>query len=436
MTATAAFGVCEVLMMRVGTPERYGLIARWAHVLILILIASFVWFVRMYLDAGRPWLAWTAIGTRAFASLVLNFLSPVNLNYTAIARLRSVPLLGEWVSIPEGVLNPWDRAAQLGNAIFFVYLVDATVTVWRRGERRRALMVGGSMILFVAVAATHAALLHAGMVRSPYIVCFSSLGIMLAMGYELSLDVLRARELAIQLRASEAELRESEQRMSLAAKAASLGMWAWDIARDEIWLSPTAHAFPGPGKPEQISFARYLSAVHPDDRDRFRESVERSRDEGIDFEREYRVVWPDGEVRWIASQGAVERDAAGTALRMRGVSMDITPRKAAEAELLRQREQLAHLSRVTMVSELSGSLAHELNQPLTARPLDEPIQRPGTQAVKEQGHPEQERYDHQAPPAFHGTDDRLPRLVRREGPESPGETGNALFRARVVLEVG
>jgi two-component system, LuxR family, sensor kinase FixL len=364
--ATALVAVAELLLMRETSPEHFGIVLRWAHLAFLALFVSLVGFVRLYLDAGRPWLAWAAIGTRAFATLVLNFLSPVNLNYTAIPRLLAIPFLGEKVSVADGVENPWVRVGELSNVLFLAFLVEAAVTVWRRGDRRRAVMVCGGMILFISVTATHVALIHAGLIRSPYIVSFSYLGILLAMAYELGSDVLSARDLARRLQASEVELRESEERMSLAAKAASIAHWVWDVAADDIWMTEAGRALRGFGRSEPITFARVLDSVHPDDRDGLRRAVEEALGGGSDLFHEYRLVQLDGQERWNSVRGAIERDVAGTPVRLRGVSIDITPRKLAEQELLQQREELAHLSRVTMMGELSGSLAHELNQPLTA----------------------------------------------------------------------
>ena len=71
-------------------------------------------------------------------------------------------------------------------------------------------------------------------------------------------------------------------------------------------------------------------------------------------------------MRWIAGRGHVEFNGDGQPVRMRGASVDITKRKQAELEAARHRNELAHLSRVTMLGELSGSLAHELNLPLSA----------------------------------------------------------------------
>ena len=81
---------------------------------------------------------------------------------------------------------------------------------------------------------------------------------------------------------------------------------------------------------------------------------------------EYRIHAGDGRVRWISSHGRPRYAAGGEPDRLTGASIDVTERKASEAEVLLQRDELAHLSRVTMLGELSGSLAHELNQPLTA----------------------------------------------------------------------
>jgi two-component system, LuxR family, sensor kinase FixL len=85
-----------------------------------------------------------------------------------------------------------------------------------------------------------------------------------------------------------------------------------------------------------------------------------------EYESEHRVLLPGRTVRWIAARGRVEFNGAGKPVLMRGISLDITARKQAELEVQQQRSELAHLSRVTMLGELSGSLAHELNQPLTA----------------------------------------------------------------------
>jgi C4-dicarboxylate-specific signal transduction histidine kinase len=117
---------------------------------------------------------------------------------------------------------------------------------------------------------------------------------------------------------------------------------------------------------EKLDFDRFRSRLHPDDRESVLKAVDSSLGTGAEYQSEYRVVLPDGQVRWIAGRGHVEFGGDGQPVRMRGASVDITERKLAELEAARHRNEMAHLSRVTTVGELSGSLAHELNRPLGA----------------------------------------------------------------------
>jgi two-component system sensor kinase FixL len=157
-------------------------------------------------------------------------------------------------------------------------------------------------------------------------------------------------------RQAERSVRENETRMTLAANAAELNFWEWNLVADEIWFQ---------GK-ERIDFKQFLQMLHPDDREPLSHAVAKSMNGGGDFTSEYRVLLPVGSVVWMAGFGRVEFNAACRPVFMRGVSVEITHRKQAEMELQRQREELAHLSRVTMLGELSSSLAHELSQPLGA----------------------------------------------------------------------
>jgi C4-dicarboxylate-specific signal transduction histidine kinase len=84
------------------------------------------------------------------------------------------------------------------------------------------------------------------------------------------------------------------------------------------------------------------------------------------YQTEYRVHLPDGALRWIGSHGRIECGSDGKARLARGVLIDITQRKLTELEVLHKQKEVMHLSRVAMLGELSGALAHELNQPLTA----------------------------------------------------------------------
>jgi C4-dicarboxylate-specific signal transduction histidine kinase len=145
-----------------------------------------------------------------------------------------------------------------------------------------------------------------------------------------------------------------------------LGLWKWDIVHDEIWSTDKGRSLFGIAKTERISFDRFLDSLYPEDREPVRLAVDKSLAGGDNYEGEYRVVLPDQQIRWVATRSRIEFSNRGLPLRMCGVSADITRRKQAELDLQKQRNELAHLSRMTMLGELSGTLAHELNQPLAA----------------------------------------------------------------------
>ncbi|PYK59767.1 MAG: hypothetical protein DME43_07895, partial [Verrucomicrobia bacterium] len=264
----------ELASMGAETTAQYGLLVRWAHLPVWMVIVSIVWFVRLYLRAGRPWLAWSICGLRTLA-LVLNFLFTPNLNFRKITSLRHLQWWGgETVSAPVGVPNPWTLVGQLSLLLLLIFFVDATITVWRRGDRRRALIVGGSAIFFITLAFGQSALVIWGVIESPFFVSFPYLGIIAAMGYELSYDLLRAVQLAQRFQASEAALRESEARINLAANAANFGLWLWNIRDDKLSVTEKWRKLFGFTESEPMSFARLLQVVHPEDRERIKQLVQ------------------------------------------------------------------------------------------------------------------------------------------------------------------
>ena len=166
-------------------------------------------------------------------------------------------------------------------------------------------------------------------------------------------------------RRSKEALRVSEERMSLAAESAQLALWDWDATTDRVWMTEEGRKFFGFELGEPLHYADLARRVHPDDSAVRATAIQHALATGGSYEVEYRVILPDGSVRWIAARGRSPSPDAGDAPpRVLGVSMDITRQKQARIEAQLQREELAHLSRVASLSTLSGSLAHELGQPL------------------------------------------------------------------------
>ena len=199
--AVAVFAVLELAMMRAETPEQWGIAVRWVHVPAWVTIASLVIFVRLYLRAGRRWLAWAVIGMRTL-SLILNFIFAPNINFREITALRHISFIGERVSVvAAGVPNPWMLVAQLSLLLLAIFVTDATITVWRRGNRRQALVVGGSILLFTIAGTVEGITITWGIIAMPLTASLFYQGIVVAMSFELGHDVLRIqRDLAERLR--------------------------------------------------------------------------------------------------------------------------------------------------------------------------------------------------------------------------------------------
>ena len=366
--AVAVITGMEFMGMRTTGTDQMASLLRWVHLPLLIIYVAIVFYMRFYFNAGRLWLALTVCGLRALALLVcittgqcLFFREITNLKYMTIFG-------GETIAIPQGMLNPFYIIGPLGMVALVVYLMDAAISLWRRGTdtSRRAVIFSSTISFFVLATAIQAALINAGIINSPYFFSLSFMPTLFAMSFELSYSVLRSAKLAHQLQINEVQLRESKQSMDLAMSAAELGLWKWDIVHDEIWSTDKGRAMFGIAKTERINFDRFLDSLYEDDRDPIRLAVDKSLAGGDNFEGEYRVVLPDQQIRWFATRSRIEFSNHGCPLRMFGVSADITRRKQAELDLQKQRNELIHLSRITMLGELSGTLAHELNQPLAA----------------------------------------------------------------------
>jgi PAS domain S-box-containing protein len=131
-------------------------------------------------------------------------------------------------------------------------------------------------------------------------------------------------------RRAERSLRESDERMKLAAEAGHLGMWDWDFASNKVWVDGGARERIAWDDESASDYSRFLRTVHPDDRDGVAQAVAKAITGDGNYEHVHRRMLADGQVRWVAARGRVEFDANHKAVRMRGVGMDITARKEAE----------------------------------------------------------------------------------------------------------
>ncbi len=165
---------------------------------------------------------------------------------------------------------------------------------------------------------------------------------------------------------AERALRERDERISLAAESANLALWTIDFERHESWMSDQGRAIFGLAPNERLTRDLFLERVHPEDREAVHTAIEEARAGSESFEIEYRLLRPDGDTRWLIARGRYLHTASGEAGELIGVAIDVTAQMKANLELRLQRLEVARMSRVALMGELTASLAHELNQPLTA----------------------------------------------------------------------
>ncbi len=167
-------------------------------------------------------------------------------------------------------------------------------------------------------------------------------------------------------RNAERSTRESEARMASAAASANIGLWHYDIAADVFWGSAACRALFGMRKDGALARDDFLAAIHPDDRLEVTHAFRTALHAGQSIAIEFRVGAAGAEPRWLLVRGQGEGDELDQPVRVSGVFLDVTLQRKAEADAELQRRELAHLTRVSMLGELSGTIAHELHQPLTA----------------------------------------------------------------------
>jgi len=179
--------------------------------------------------------------------------------------------------------------------------------------------------------------------------------------------------IAIERKRTDEQLQRSEAYLAEAQRLSHTGSWAFNARKAVYWSEENFRIWgfdPQHGLPDRETV---LQRVHPEDRGRVLEYVQKAFRERTDYAVEFRIVLPEGTVKHIHGLGHPVFSASGELVEVVGTQLDVTERKYAEEERERLRQaqaELAHINRVTTMGELTASLAHEVNQPIAAAVTD------------------------------------------------------------------
>jgi PAS domain S-box-containing protein len=170
---------------------------------------------------------------------------------------------------------------------------------------------------------------------------------------------------------AEGALRRSEAYLAEAQRLTHTGSWAYNIDTKDLVHSSEEHSRLFGFAPERgvPSFEELIQRIHPEDRAPAMQEFETPSPGGTDFDAHFRIVHPDGAIKYVYGTGHPVFNESGDLVEFFGTVIDITERKRAEEERERLRQaqaDLAHVNRVTTMGELTASLAHEVNQPIAA----------------------------------------------------------------------
>jgi PAS domain S-box-containing protein len=320
------FSWFELGMLHASTPEEYLSYVWWAFFPGSIGLVSFAWFAYLNLHGSKS--LFVTYSALRMLGILLHLIMANGINFRQVTSVVGRTILGETLSYPIAVPNPWMVLPQLSHVLLIVFFLDASVRCWRHGERRQAVTFGTATILFGMTVLGFALRVWWGLVPVPIIASFAVLFIVAAVLYELNYDMHRTAMLAEKLAERDAQLTDTLDQLQLSAAAANVGMWTRKIGSETIWVSEKAGELWGTPSGEQFTREDFFQQIHPDDRVSLVSLIRELEEGKTEFQIEYRMLSKDGNVRWIHSRGKVE--PVNEARVIRGAIVDITKLKIAE----------------------------------------------------------------------------------------------------------
>ena len=332
---SASFGIDELLFSDpnpIGTthPGRMA----WQTALVFVLLALGVPLMRYESHRGRRPAQWLAVAALIFPTQAL-------MGYV-LGRMTILGLgpKGPYMAAPTAIAFACAALALLLHEPNRYWMSLLTARTPGSAVCRRLLVASVFLPVILGLMALHVA---GGAEKSPEysvatIAWLTTLVFVALVGETL---VSLTNDITERRRTEEA-LRRERERLALALKTGRMGVYDLNMVEDTLWWSSEIYSVFGVS-PESFTPTResFSALVHPDDRETLWRRVEESIKQCQPFVHEFRIIRPNGTLRWIGNRAETECDATGKPVRHFGIAIDVTERRLAEEELRQQRERLA-----------------------------------------------------------------------------------------------
>jgi PAS domain S-box-containing protein len=345
----------------------------WPTVLLSLFAAILASVIALYVVSRQKMGA-----SRAVAGSVLMGAGIASMHYIGMAAMR-LPAICQFNSFLVVLSVVFAVSISLA-ALWITFHFRDEKTGIGREKLAGAVVMGAAIPVMHYTGMAAASFMPSGMPADlSHAVSISSLGTagiatvtFIVLGLALLTSWVDRRFAAQTLELQEEKLQRSEAYLAEAQRLTHTGSWAWRVAgREALHLSEEWYRIygfdPENGPP---ALEERLQRIHPQDRAKWLGAIDRAIAEKSDYEVEFRILLPDGSVKHIHTVGHPVLNASGDLAQFVGSSTDITQRKLAEEALRQAQADLAYVSRVTTMGELTASLAHEVNQPIAAAVTD------------------------------------------------------------------
>ncbi|WP_146348342.1 two-component system sensor histidine kinase NtrB [Phaeobacter marinintestinus] len=354
--ATAALS--EFRLLGVQTASQFQDALETLNLAIGFMLISMVWFVRLRLSAGRVWLAWAVTVIWALC-MVVSLFGAGNITFQSIQGISTgLTPWGESFANPTGTLHPLKFVADMASLIIVVFVTDATIVAFRRGQRRDATVVGGSILFFIIVAGVHTPLVDAGIVQTPFLISLFFVAICVALSISLVDDVAKAASL-------NHSLIIEKRRWNALADGIEMAVIRTDAKGRIAYANPFVERMIGRSA-EELTGSDPLDLIQDTDKQTVRRTIDQASEWKTRSEKHRKIRTASGALRDFVWFSVSLRGLDGKQDGLISIGEDITDRRKVQGELDQTRKEIEKLTRAVMLGELASTFAHELSQPIAA----------------------------------------------------------------------